>query len=273
MLRVVWRLLGARSNVNHETQNRPGRASSSAHLADGGGRGGYFCTTQWSLVLQAGGAGEKSTAALEQLCRAYWPPLFTYVRRQGHDPHTAQDLTQEFFARLLQGNRLAAADPERGRFRSFLLASLKNFLINEWQRGQRQKRGGGAVFFSLAEADDEDRHGLDLQDHATPERLFERRWAETLIARVNARLRREYEAAGWGARFEALKVYLLDDFDPPSYAETAAKLGLTEAALKSAIYKLRQRYGLVFRAEIAGTIANADEVEEEIEHLFQALAT
>lgn len=224
------------------------------------------------MVLQAGGSGPKSAVALEELCRAYWNPLYAYVRRQGHDLHTAQDLTQEFFSRFLHGNRLASADPDRGRFRSFLLASLKNFLINEWQRGQRQKRGGGCVIFSMSEAEDEDRQGFDPPDQATPEKIFERRWAETLVARVNTRLRREYEAAGWGARFDALKVYLLDEYDPPSYAEMSERLELSEAALKSAIYKLRQRYGQVFRAEIADTLGNSGEVDEEIEHLLNTLS-
>lgn len=235
-------------------------------------RGSYFVTTQWGLVAQAGGAGPGSAAALEDLCRAYWHPLYAFVRRQGHGVHAAQDLTQEFFARLLEGNRLSAADPRRGRFRSFLLASLKNFLANEWHRGQRQKRGGGCVIFSTAEAESEDQQLYDPQDGAAPDKLFERRWAETLIARVNARLRREYEAAGWGERFDALKVYLLNDFDPPSYAEMSARLGLTESAVKSAIHKLRQRYGQMFRAEIADTVESEDEVEEEIEFLLRALA-
>ncbi len=235
-------------------------------------RGSYFCTTQWSLVVEAGGSGPKSAAALEELCAAYWPPLFCYVRGQGHDRPTAQDLTQEFFARLLRGNRLACADPDRGRFRSFLLASLKNFLTNEWHRGQRLKRGGGCVIFSMSEAEAEDQPGFDPQDPSGPDKIFERRWAETLIGRVNARLRREYEAAGWGARFEALKVYLVGEYEPPSYEEMAARLGLTESALKSAIYKLRQRYGQVFRAEIAGTVSNPADVEAEIDSLLQALA-
>ena len=221
--------------------------------------------------MRAGGSDAAGAAALEKLCRAYWPPLYAYVRRQGHDAHAAQDLTQDFFARLLQGNRLAAADPRRGRFRSFLLASLKNFLTNEWQRGQRQKRGGGCVIFSTAEAADQDRQPFEPPDPVSPDQVYARRWAETLVARVNARLRREYEAAGWGARFEQLKVYLLNDDDPPSYAEMAGRLGLTEAALKSAIHKLRQRYGQMFRVEIAETVNHPDEIEQEIEFLLNAL--
>lgn len=231
-----------------------------------------FRTTHWSVVLQAGGAGELSGAALEKLCRAYWAPLYAFVRRQGHDAHAAQDLTQEFFARLLADNSLARVHPDKGRFRSFLLASMKHFLANEWHRAQARKRGGGCEIFSLDEAREEEHRGVEPADDATPDRLFERRWAETVLACVNAKLRREYESAGQADRFEALKVYLLGDRDAVSYAESAARLGLTESAVKSAIYKLRQRYGEMFRAEIAHTVGRPDEVEEEIQFLLRALS-
>lgn len=192
-----------------------------------------FATTHWSVVVAA---GAQSSDALEKLCRAYWYPLFAFVRRQGNDLHAAQDLTQEFFARLLdEGHYLAEANPTRGRFRSFLLASLKNFLANEWHRSQRQKQGGGCVFFSTGEAVAEEERHFELADHGSPDKVYERRWAEAVLARVNSRLRHEYEAAGWGERFEILKVYLLHDYDPVSYAETAARLALTESAVKSAI--------------------------------------
>lgn len=227
-----------------------------------------FATTHWSVVLAA---GAQSSDALEKLCRAYWYPLFAFVRRQGNDLHAAQDLTQEFFARLLQGNYLAGANPNRGRFRSFLLASLKHFLANEWHRSQRQKRGGGCVIFSTGEAAEEEGRHFELADHASPDKVYERRWAEAVLARVNARLRREYEAIGWGERFEMLKVYLLKDYDPVSYAEMAARLGLTESAVKSAIYTLRQRYGQMFRAEVGQMVGHPDEVEEELQFLLQAL--
>jgi RNA polymerase sigma-70 factor (ECF subfamily) len=161
--------------------------------------------------------------------------------------------------------------PDKGRFRSFLLASMKHFLANEWNRSQARKRGGGCEIFSLDQVTDEEQRALPAADSAAPDRIFERRWAETVLERVNARLRREYEAAGQAARFDALKVYLLNDYDPVSYAETATRLGLTESAVKSAIYKLRQRYGEMFRAEIAHTVGRADEVEEEIQFLLRAL--
>jgi RNA polymerase sigma-70 factor (ECF subfamily) len=230
-----------------------------------------FRTTHWSIVLQAGGRGELSAPALEKLCRGYWAPLYAFVRRQGHNLHAAQDLTQEFFARLLADNSLANVHPDKGRFRSFLLASMKHFLANEWNRSQARKRGGGCEIFSLDQANEEEGHGFEPAGGASPDRLFERRWAETVLARVNARLRREYEAAGQGDRFDALKIYLLADYDPVSYADTAARLGLTESAVKSAIYKLRQRYGEMFRAEIAHTVGRPEDVEEEIQHLLRAL--
>ncbi len=232
-------------------------------------RPGEFHTTHWSVVLRARGGSAQSAEALEKLCRAYWRPLFAYVRRQGHDVHAAQDLTQEFFARLLAGGSLASVEPEKGRFRSFLLASLKHFLANEWNRAQCLKRGGGREIFSLDEALAEER--VEPAHDATPDKAFQRRWVETVLGRVNLRLRQEYEAAGQGTRFEALKVYLLNDYDPVSYAETAERLGLTESAVKSAIFKLRQRYGEMFRVEIAHTVRDATEVEEEIRHLLAAL--
>lgn len=237
-----------------------------------GARGAEFRTTHWSLVLQAGGGSAQSAAALEKLCRAYWAPLFGFVRRQGHGVHAAQDLTQEFFARLLAGNSLAAVHPAKGRFRSFLLASMKHFLANEWDRARAQKRGGGREIYSLDEACEEDRQGFDPADTASPDKLYERRWAEAVLARVNARLRREYEAAGQAARFDTLKVYLLDGYEPVSYAESAARLGLSESAVKSAIHKLRRRYGEMFRTEIAHTVSRPEEVEEEIHFLLRALS-
>ncbi len=248
------------------------RAQGEADAPPGEFAGPAFCTTHWSVVLQAGGRGANAGQALEWLCRAYWVPLFAFVRRQGHDLHAAQDLTQAFFARLLSDDALARVHPDKGRFRSFLLASLKHFLANEWDRAQCAKRGGGCQIFSLEEATEDERKRFEPVDRASPDRIFERRWAETVLARVNARLRAEYEVVGQGARFDALKIYLLADYDPVSYADTAAQLGLTESAVKSAIYKLRQRYGDMFRAEIAQTVSAPEEVEEEIRWLLRALS-
>lgn len=230
--------------------------------------GAQFQTTRWEMVRAAGADSE---AALEHLCRAYWAPIFAFVRRQGHDLHQAQDLTQEFFSRILSSGSIEGADEQKGRFRSFLLGALKHFLTNEWHRANTQKRGGGKVIFSIEQAAEEDGYSFDIPDADSPDRIFDRRWAETLIARVNVQLRKEYEAAEWGERFEAMKVYLLGDYGPVSYAETAAKLNLTESAVKSAIYKLRQRFGQLLRAEVAQTIANPEDSEDELEILLHAL--
>lgn len=220
-------------------------------------------------------AGERpspeSADALEKLCHAYWYPLYAFVRRQGHNAPEAQDLTQGFFLHLLENSALATMHPAKGRFRSFLLASLKNFLANVWDRSQAGKRGGGQVTFSLDEFDPEQRYRLEPVDNASPEKLFDRRWTETLLAQVMARLRQEYVAAGWGGRFEVLKVYLLNEYSPGSYAETAVTLGLSESAVKSAIYKLRQRFGSSLRLEVAQTVADPAEVELELRELLAVL--
>jgi RNA polymerase sigma-70 factor (ECF subfamily) len=227
-----------------------------------------FHPTQWSLVLSAGRAGNPE--ALEQLCRAYWPPVHAHLLRQGIDRHQAQDLTQEFFARLLAGNSFAVVAPEKGRFRSFLLASLKHFQINEWKRGNTQKRGGGRPLLSLDALDPALRDACEPRDDETPDLAYDRRWAQTVIARVLARLRDDAAAVGQAERHLALEPYLQDG-GGPAYGDTAAALGLSEAAVKSAIHKLRRRFGMLLRAEITRTVEDPAEVEDEIRHLLAAL--
>jgi RNA polymerase sigma factor (sigma-70 family) len=237
------------------------------------GGGGRFATTHWSVVLEAGHeSSPQSKAALEQLCRAYWYPLYTFIRRQGRGPEEAQDLTQEFFAHLLASDSFGRADPAKGRFRSFLLGALKHFLVNEWQREHRLKRGGGCLFLSLDEVDAETRLALEPTDELTPEMAYERRWAEAVLAQVLERLQGEFAAAGQEARFAGLKVFLLAGQEPASYAEVAVPLGLSEAAVKSAIHRMRQRYGDLIRAEIAQTLASPAEVEDELRHLLAVLS-
>jgi len=229
-----------------------------------------FATTHWSVVLRAGDSqAPESAEALEKLCRAYWYPLYVYVRRQGYTPEDAQNLTQEFFSRLLEKKQLRIANPERGRFRSFLLTVLKRLLVTEWRHEHRQKRGGDLLVFSLDEHEAEDRYHLEPADTTTPETLFERRWAETVLARVLARLEHEYRRHALG--FVNLQPYLVEEKGAAPFAETAARLGVTESALKAVVYRLRCRYGELFRQEIAHTVERPEEVEEEIRHLLAVL--
>jgi RNA polymerase sigma factor (sigma-70 family) len=232
--------------------------------------GGAFRTTHWSVVLAAGGGcSPDADTALEKLCRAYWYPLYAYIRRRGHDAHEAQDLTQAFFADLLVRNSLAAAQPQKGRFRSFLLGAAQNFLSKEHERTQTLKRGGHCTFLSLDEADAEGRYRHEPAHDWTPEKLFERRWAMTLLDHTLAALRREYGRAGKQSLFDALQAFL--SVDAASYPEAAAALRLSEGAVRVAVHRLRRRYGEVLRAEIAQTVANPGEVEEEVAHLFEVL--
>jgi RNA polymerase sigma-70 factor (ECF subfamily) len=232
------------------------------------GRG--FCTTHWSLVLAARGDTARAQPALAALCHAYWYPLYAFVRRQGVAPHDAQDLTQEFFARLLEKEWLNAVARERGRFRSWLLAALKHFLANEWDKSRAQKRGGGLAFVSIDDTSAESRYVHEPADHTTAETLYDRRWALTLLDRVLARLREEFVVAGKAAHFEALKGTLTGDRTP--YAEIAATLGTSEGAVKVAVHRLRERYRDLIRAEIAETVGSPAEVEDELRHLLAALS-
>ena len=232
-----------------------------------------FVTTHWSLVLSAGDQPSPQAAdALEKLRRAYWLPISAFVRRQGRSPHDAQDLTQEFFTRLLEKKTLAVADPARGRFRSFLLASLKHFLANEWDRARARKRGGGQTLIPIDAADAETKYGLEPADHVTAEKIFERRWALALLDQVLRRLREEYARDGREKLFERLKPTLTEPSRTVSYAIIAAQLGASEGAVKSAVHRLRQRYRELLRAEIANTVAAPGEVETEMRHLFRVLA-
>ena len=232
-----------------------------------------FVTTHWSVVLAAGqGASAGADVALEKLCRAYWWPLYAFVRRRGYEAHDAQDLTQEFFARLLARDSLRAVDRRKGKFRSFLLAALEHFLANEWRRAQTQKRGGKFSFVSI---DDDSAEQPFLQvaaSYLSPEQLFEQQWAITLLEQAVAKLREEFLTAGKQTLFDELKVFLTGEKHAISYAELATKLGMTEAALKMAVSRMRQRYGELLRAEIANTVSDPAKVEDELRALFAALS-
>ena len=232
-----------------------------------------FVTTHWSVVLTAGRSDTaRASDALARLCQTYWHPLYAYVRRVGHAPHDAQDLTQEFFARLLEKNYLARADESRGRFRSFLLATLKHFLANEWDKARAQKRGGGQIPIPIDIGSAETSCGFEPVDDLTAEKIYERRWALTLLAQVLRRLREEYVRAGREKLFEQLKPTLTEASRTVRYAEMAGHLGLSEGAVKVAVHRLRQRYREVLRAEIADTVASPEEVEDELRNLFAALS-
>jgi RNA polymerase sigma factor (sigma-70 family) len=233
---------------------------------------GAFATTEWSAVLRVGrGDLPEASAALERLCRTYWPPLYAYVRRGGFSDYDAQDLTQEFFARLLEKNFVGEARRERGRFRSFLLSALKHFLANEWKRGHRLKRGGGQIFIPIQTEEGNTRYGVNPADESSPEKSFERRWALTVLEQALARLRTEVAASGKGELFDPVKVFLTGDDMAPSYVELAPRLGMTEDALKMTVSRLRRRYREILRATVAETVASPLEVEDELRHLRIAL--
>ena len=232
----------------------------------------YFATTHWSLVLHAGRSDSTSARqALEQLCQCYWYPLYAYVRRRGNSPADAEDLTQGFFARLLELDSLADVRREKGKFRSFLLASLNHYLSDEWDRARAQKRGSGRVV-SLDAGQAEERFCREPADAASPEKLFERQWATLLLESVVQQLQGEYESARKGALFTALKFGIAGEPGDGSYAELSSQLALSEPTLRVAMHRLRQRYRLLLRAEIAKTVAGEAEVDDEIRHLFAALA-
>lgn len=233
-----------------------------------------FLTTHWSLVAQAAqGASPEAAQALAALCETYWYPLYAYVRRRGYRIEEAQDLTQEFFAQLLEKDRFEQADRERGKFRTFLLSSLNHFLQNEWRKAGRLKRGGGQQLLSLDFERGEDRYRLEPADVQTPERIFERRWAMTLLERALDRLRSEYEAQGKGELYEALKLQLGGEAAPATYQEIAARLHMSEGAVKTAAHRLRRRCRDLLQAEAAQTVANPVDAEAELRELFLVLSS
>jgi RNA polymerase sigma factor (sigma-70 family) len=231
-----------------------------------------FVTTHWSLVLAAGQrALPESEKALAALCQAYWGAVYVYVRRQVHDLHEAQDLTQSFFTRLLEANLLAVAQPARGRFRGFLLASVRNFIHNEWDKQKAVKRGGGRKHFALDFQQHDSTFSLEPVDLLTPERLYERKWVLALLEQVMARLRAEYVKAQKEKIFDLLKGSLLGANADESLAEIARQLGISENACKVAAHRLRKRYRELLRAEVAQTLADPREIDDEIRELFAAL--
>jgi RNA polymerase sigma-70 factor (ECF subfamily) len=230
-----------------------------------------FATTHWSVVLAAGEqTSPESDRALAELCEAYWFPLYAFTRRQGYGPPDAQDLTQGFFSQLLEKSYLGMADPSRGRFRSFLLASLKHYLANEWDRKQTAKRGGNEIHVSFDEV--EVRYGREPGQHLVPELLFDRQWALSVLDQALVRLRAEFAAADKARLFDRVKGCLSGENISGSYAQLAAGLGMSEGALKVTVHRMRVRFRELIRGVVAQTLANPGEVEEELRYLITVLS-
>ena len=232
--------------------------------------GGHsFATTQWTVVLTAAQPdAPEAAAALERLCCAYWYPLYVFVRRQGNSPEEAQDLTQDFFYRLLEKNYLAKANRERGKFRTFLLCSLKNFLISEWRTEGRLKRGGGLGFLAIDASVAESLYAAEPAHEPNPDAAYEQRWAVTLLERVLAALRQEYADADKAGLFDELKGFIWGEKSTASYAEIAGHVDLTEGTVKVTVHRLRQAFRERLRAEVAGTVSRPEDIDDELRHLI-----
>jgi RNA polymerase sigma factor (sigma-70 family) len=231
-----------------------------------------FATTHWSIILASADEDTpEAAAALERLCSTYWYPLYAYVRREGHNPTDAQDLTQEFFARLLARNSLAQVAPEKGKFRSFLLTSMRHFLSDQRDRARTVKRGGRTEILSLDARQAEGRYQLEPVERLDAEKIFERRWAMTLVEQALARLRDESAAAGRTELFERLRRFVAGESDT-TWGEAGAELGLSEGAMKAAVHRLRERYRVLLRDEIAQTVASPSEIEAEVRYLIRVIS-
>ena len=250
----------------------PHEVTSTTVTDKSGQHGGVaFTTTHWSVVLEAQGESPAAQEALEKLCRTYWRPIFAFLRRQGLPPAEAEDITQGFFAQLLERRSLDAVRKEKGRLRSYLLGALKYFVADEQRRAMAIKRGRGQRLIPLEELRADERIDLEPSNPMTAEMIYERRWALTVLERVLSRLKDEYVAAGNAALFDALKQLLPDEPGSPSQAEIATRLGMTENAVRQAFYRFRQRYQALLREEIANTVATPGDIEDELRHLIAVL--
>ena len=241
----------------------------SSSLDSNEGQSPDFRRTQWSLVRRAGGPGSpESREALEALCRTYWFPIYAFVRRQGHSPADAQDLTQEFFARLLASHSIARADPRLGKFRTFLLGALKHFLTDARRKKEAWKRGGGIEIVSFHQAQAEERYALEPVDARTPDKIYDQRWTVVLLETAVARLREEFRAAGKQRQFDILKPFLSSEGDEASYARAGVELNSSPKTVAVAVHRIRRRFRYLVRSAIADTVSTPDEVEEEYRSLF-----
>ena len=247
--------------------------ASTTHPSETAKPQGYFATTHWSVVVSAGRRDTpRSRQALEQLCQTYWYPLYAYARRRGYSPHDAEDVTQGFFARLLRHQSVVAVDPAKGKFRSFLLASMNHFLADEWDKSRAQKRDGGKLI-ALDAASAETKYLQEPADALTPEKVFEQRWALTLLEQVYKRLRQDYEREDKARLFEVLRFALAGERSEVPYTELATQLKMNEGSVKVAVHRLRERYRKRLREQIAETVASPKDVEEELRCLLRALAS
>jgi len=248
------------SGTHHEPSNQPSAAQ--------------FTTTHWSVVIAAGQSDTpQAVEALEKLCGTYWYPIYAYLRRRGHGEQDAQDLAQGFFAQLLERRSIQGVEREKGKFRSFLLASLNYYVADVRDRANAQKRGGGREVFSLDAQAAEERYRLEPVDERSPEKIFEYRWAMALLDQVLARLGQEFAEAGKRELFERLQAFLVEGTGDKTFAELAQEVGMTEEALKKAAQRMRRRYHQLFREEIAQTVASPAEVDEELRHLCAVLGS
>ncbi|MCH8218637.1 MAG: sigma-70 family RNA polymerase sigma factor [Planctomycetes bacterium] len=232
---------------------------------------GRFATTHWSVVLAAGKSSPSAHQAMETLCRTYWFPLYAYLRRKGKSAHQAEDLVQAFFARLLEKRDFNSADPHKGKFRSYLLAGLNHFVANQYARDHAQKRCPTQTPISLGALNAENRYELEPSSQLSPEKLFEKQWALTLLDRTLRRLQDEHARADKNQLFDQLKLTLTAAKDAVPYRQIAEKLDMTEGAIKTAVHRLRKRCRQLLREEIAHTVADESQIDEEIRDLFNAL--
>jgi RNA polymerase sigma-70 factor (ECF subfamily) len=231
-----------------------------------------FATTRWSVVISAGRqSSPESNLALASLCEVYWYPLYAYVRRRVSDVNEARDLTQAFFCELLEKNYVESADPDRGKFRAWLVTAFKHFLSKEWEKAKALKRGGGLAPIPLDFAAADSSLGIEPATHLTPEQFYDQQWAITLLAHIMDRLQSEFEQDGKGGQFDILKGRLVGDHDGASYDEAAAALGMNEAAARKAVARMRRRYRELLREEISQTVSQPEDVDDEIRNLFATL--
>lgn len=235
-------------------------------------RNDRFATTRWSMIRAVGGTNESTaSSALEQLCQSYWFPLYAFVRRQGHDAESAADLTQAFFADLLQREDLKKVDPELGKFRSFLLSAMKHFLVNHWNKDRALKRGGGKSPLSLDFQTADEKYSLEPAHSRTPDSIYQQQWAKTLLDLIHKNLRQEFVERGRAVQFDKLQSFIAGKNSEQTLAEAAAQLSMTEVAAKVALHRMRRRFGELLRAEIEQTVTSPEEVDAELQQLFDAL--